>query len=105
MERELNRRIFLRRTIAASTGGTLALSLEEQALLAQMQRNATAAKPTVTKADAKAESPAGSRRGMPGGRIGNVTVSRLILGGNLIGGAAHSRSSHSAHPGRETVAW
>jgi len=29
--------------------------------------------------------------GLPAGKIGNVTISRLICGGNLIGGWAHSR--------------
>ena len=28
---------------------------------------------------------------MPCGKIGNVTISRLFIGGNLIGGWAHSR--------------
>ena len=30
-------------------------------------------------------------QGLPTGKIGNVTISRLICGGNLIGGYAHSR--------------
>jgi hypothetical protein len=82
MERELNRRTFLRRTVAASTGSTLALSFQEKVLLAQMQKNEAVTKPLVLTEETK---------GVPCGRIGNVTVSRLILGGNLIGGAAHSR--------------
>ncbi|MHC4204233.1 MAG: hypothetical protein ACYSTT_06250 [Planctomycetota bacterium] len=82
MERELNRRTFLRRTVATSAGSTLALSLEEKALLAQMQKNEAATYTTVLTEDTK---------GVPCGKIGNVTISRLIVGGNLIGGAAHSR--------------
>jgi len=82
MESLVNRRTFLRRTVAASTGGTFALSLEEKALLAQMHKKDTAPKPPVFTEVI---------RGLPCGKIGNVTISRLILGGNLIGGAAHSR--------------
>ena len=82
MERELNRRTFLRGTVAVSAGSTLALSLEEKALLAQMQKDKPATNPTTHIKE---------RKGVPCGKIGNVTISRLILGGNLIGGAAHSR--------------
>jgi hypothetical protein len=82
MARQLDRRNFLQRTVGASAGSLLALSLEEKALLAQMQKNEGATKPMA---------PVGEAKGMPCGRIGNVTISRLILGGNLIGGAAHSR--------------
>jgi hypothetical protein len=60
----------------------LALSLEEKALLGQMQRNEAPTKPAPLGEDTK---------GLPCGRIGNITISRLVLGGNLIGGAAHSR--------------
>lgn len=82
MEKKVNRRTFLRKSVAASAGGTLALSLEEKALLAQMQKVKSPSKPTMLTGNAK---------GLSCGKIGNVTVSRLILGGNLIGGAAHSR--------------
>ena len=33
----------------------------------------------------------GSAKGLPAGRIGKVKISRIICGGNLIGGYAHSR--------------
>jgi len=56
---------------------TSALSLEEQALLGAMN------KPNKLQTD--------SVNGLPAGRIGNVKISRLICGGNLIGGYAHSR--------------
>jgi len=78
MENGLNRRKLLKQTVAASMGTALALSLEEKMLLAQMQKNQAAPKDE-------------DRGSLPCGKIGNVKISRLILGGNLIGGAAHSR--------------
>ena len=88
MEKKVNRRTFMRKTVTASTGGTLALSLEEKALLAQLQRNDTTKETTVFTGHVKGES---AKHGIPHGKIGNVSVSRRVLGGNLIGGAAHSR--------------
>lgn len=78
MSENLNRRSFLQKSIVTSAGASLALSLEEQALLAATK------KPIVP-------APAGSIKGLPMGKIGNVKISRLICGGNLIGGVAHSR--------------
>ena len=82
MERKLNRRTFLRRTATASAGSMLALSLEEKILLAQTQKD---------KITPERKLPEEDIRGLPFGKIGNINISRLILGGNLIGGAAHSR--------------
>jgi len=56
---------------------TSALSLEEKALLAAMNKSN--------------DPQAGSVKGLPAGRIGKVKISRIICGGNLIGGYAHSR--------------
>jgi hypothetical protein len=55
-----------------------ALSLEEQALLGAIRNPAKS-------------SSGSSVKGLPAGKIGDVTISRLICGGNLIGGYAHSR--------------
>ena len=79
MSEELNRRSFLKKSAAVSTGAALALSFEEKALLA-----ATAKKPA-------AKIPGGSIKGLPMGKIGNVKISRMFAGGNLISGFAHSR--------------
>ena len=68
----------MKKTAIASAAASVALSFEEKALLA---RDEKAKKP----ADAK---PAGK---MAMGKIGNVEISRLICGGNLISGYAHSR--------------
>jgi hypothetical protein len=57
----------------------LIVSLEEYALAAQQ---------TAPPASAPAAAPQGS---LPMGKIGNVQISRLICGGNLISGFAHSR--------------
>ena len=77
MSRDLDRRNFLKKSVMGTAAITSALSLEEQALLAAMK------KPN--------KQSAGSVKGLPAGRIGNVKISRIICGGNLIGGFAHSR--------------
>jgi len=79
MTENLNRRGFLKKSIITSTTAALALSFEEKALLARATK-----KPT-------APPPRGPTKGLPMGRIGNVKISRLICGGNLISGFAHSR--------------
>ena len=77
--KNVNRRDFLKKSIAASAGVTLGFSsFEEQNLLAQMR------KPAKPSAD--------SVKGLPMGRIGKLKISRLICGGNLINGYAHSRN-------------
>ena len=77
MSNELNRRQFLRDSLAGSAAIASVLSFEEKALLA-------AGKPGKVSAGLGVG-------GLPTGKIGNVTISRLICGGNLIGGWAHSR--------------
>ena len=71
----LNRRAFLKHSML---GTAAALSLEEQALLGAMK-------------NPPASVPKTAVNGLPAGKIGDVTISRLICGGNLIGGFAHSR--------------
>ncbi len=78
MSDNVNRRGFLKRSLVAPTAA-LALSFEEKALLA-----ATVGKPA-------AATPAVSAKGMPMGKIGNIKISRIFCGGNLISGFAHSR--------------
>jgi hypothetical protein len=73
------RRSFLRRSAAASLALPLVASLEEYALVAQETRTQDPAAPSAPKPT------------LPHGRIGNVSLSRLICGGNLISGYAHSR--------------
>jgi len=77
MSTNLNRRDFLKKSIVGSAAAASALSLEEKTLLAAAKKPA---KPT-----------ADSVKGMPTGKIGKVKISRLICGGNLTNGYAHSR--------------
>ncbi len=79
MSKDLNRREFFKKSVIGSAEVTSALSLEEKALLAATTGKTTAAVPQ------------GIAKGMPIGRIGNHKISRLLCGGNLISGFAHSR--------------
>jgi hypothetical protein len=79
MSENLNGRSFLMKTATIPTAAALGLSLEEKALLARMSE-----KPA-------ASAPRGSIKGLPTGTIGNVTITRLLVGGNLTSGFAHSR--------------
>jgi len=76
MHDEFNRRNFLKNTIAASEGAAF-LSLEEKALLAHEQNAAPPQK--------------SEKSGVPVGKIGPVSMTRLICGENLITGSAHAR--------------
>lgn len=77
MSRNLNRRQFFKKSLITSAAVPAAWSFEERALLAKMNQPGRAR--------------AGSVKGLPAGRIGDVKIGRIICGGNLIGGYAHSR--------------
>jgi hypothetical protein len=86
MSSKLNRRDFIAQSVSASAGITVAASAGIAA--------------TAQAADAQAkgdQAPAhqavkpGSKNALPTGKIGKLTLSRLISGGNLISGWAHSR--------------
>jgi hypothetical protein len=79
MSTRLSRRRFLARSIAATAAAPAIMSVEEHRLLA---RGAAPAAGAPSRAQL-------SKRWM--GKIGNVSISRLICGGNLISGYAHSR--------------
>jgi hypothetical protein len=76
--RKISRRDFSRRVLL---GTAAALSLEDRHLLAKPTDPAAAAQPVKA-------APLGT---LPTGKIGDLEISRLIMGGNLIGGFAHSR--------------
>lgn len=77
MSGNLDRRGFLKGSLVGSAA-LAGLSFEEQALLGAAKDGVKTARETGV-------------QGLPAGKIGNVTISRLICGGNLIGGFAHSR--------------
>jgi hypothetical protein len=81
-ENRVDRRGFIKRSVAASAGVALGMrSFEEQNLLAQVSQGG---KP------AEGKTPAGNTK-MQYGQIKDLKVSRIFCGGNLIGGWAHSR--------------
>jgi len=79
MSPKMDRRRFMKGSVAASTGAALGFRFEEKALLAQAAEG-----PGESPAPAQAEK-------LPTGKIGNLEFTRLICGGNLISGHAHSR--------------
>jgi hypothetical protein len=79
---KLARRSFLKKSLAASVAAPAIISLEENVLVKRAQ-----AAPAPSPA-APAGAPAAK---CPMGKIGKVSISRVICGGNLISGYAHSR--------------
>jgi len=75
MSSNLNRRSFMKHTLAASAGGTMALNAAQGA-----ERS---------RPDIRVEP--GSKATLPVGRIGDLEVSRVLLGGNLLTHYTHSR--------------
>ena len=86
MSDKTDRRCFLARGVLGAAGiGAAYGSIEEKILLAATQDGSAESRSSKTP---KTDIPPGS---LPCGKIGGVTLSRLVLGGNLIGGWAHSR--------------
>ncbi len=82
MAEKSNRRSFLGKTLLGATGVSAAYGLEENILLTALGQEA----------DGQPADPPDAGPGeMPCGKIGDVKISRLLLGGNLIGGWAHAR--------------
>ncbi len=88
MAKKTDRRSFLNKTLLGAAGVGAAVSLEERILLAAVDQGQ--ASPQAGQGS-QAPKPDIDPASMPCGKIGNVTVSRLFLGGNLIGGFSHSR--------------
>lgn len=86
MARKTDRRCFLARGILGAAGMAAAHTSVEEDILASAidagTANANESQPVQTRVSADS---------LPAGNIGNVSMSRLMLGGNLIGGWAHSR--------------
>ena len=77
MSRPLSRRGFVKTSLLASAAAPLAL---------HAATNSSAPPPATANGSA-----ASAREGMPTGKIGGQEFSRLMMGGNLIGGYSHSR--------------
>lgn len=78
---ETDRRGFLSRALLAAAGAGAAMSLEERILLAAAEDGTAGGPPK----------PGPEAQTLPCGQIGDLKISRMFLGGNLIGGWAHSR--------------
>jgi hypothetical protein len=83
MSDKSDRRSFLGKTVLGAAAVGAASTLEERILMAALEDDK--AKPAPKR---KASIAPGS---LPCGKVGKVTMSRLIIGGNLIGGFSHSR--------------
>ena len=79
MSKDVDRRGFLKRSLAGASGAALGFKFEEKALLARAAQTSDALPEDV------------SASSLPTGKIGDINISRLICGGNLISGYAHSR--------------
>jgi len=83
MAKTVNRRLFIKRSLAASAGLTLAAGYKEHVL---------SAKSTAQRIDEQTRARQKSTNiDIPMGRIRHVEISRLICGGNLIIGSSHDR--------------
>jgi len=87
MTEKTDRRCFLARGIAgAAAVGTASYTSIEEGILQAATEDGTAE--AAASKGPKTDIPPGA---LPCGKIGNISISRLIIGGNLIGGFAHSR--------------
>jgi hypothetical protein len=80
MAEKINRRRFISKSAAVSASAAVAFNFEEKALLAQEHPPEVPNKPSTQKP-----------LDFPVGRLGKLNLSRLICGGNLTSGFAHSR--------------
>jgi hypothetical protein len=79
MAEKINRRGFMKKSALASAATVVGLSYKNRGLSAE---------PVNTQVSTVPDDP---KTGMPMGKIGNLTISRLITGSNLFGGGSHSR--------------
>ncbi len=87
MSEKTDRRCFLARGVLGAAGlGAAHFSIEENTLQAAIEDGA--AQPAQAANKPKTDIPPGS---LPCGKIRDVSLSRFMIGGNLIGGWAHSR--------------
>jgi hypothetical protein len=82
MAERTDRRHFMSSAMLGAAGAGALVSLEEKSLQGAIDRHDHRGEPRRTAYQGEA---------LPTGRIGGLSVSRLLMGGNLIGGYAHSR--------------
>ncbi len=78
MAAEMDRRKFVRKSVLATTGAALALTAGKRDHAAEA-------------AQGRAATPAATNAALPIGKIGDMEISRLLLGGNLLTHYTHSR--------------
>ena len=92
--KDVKRRTFLKESLLAA-GAALPFGFEERALLARAEdaraSSTSAGGSNRTRGTAVVSQAQAAPGALPKGQIGDMTVSRLICGGNLISGFAHSR--------------
>ncbi len=84
MSKGSNRRSFLGKALAGAAGVGAAVSLEERILVAALNEEDK-------REQAPANAASDSVGDFPHGKIGDLKMSRMLMGGNLIGGWAHAR--------------
>ncbi len=82
MAERTDRRRFISSAVLGTAGASALLSLEEKSLQAALAEKNQPAQPHRLPYQGET---------LPCGKIGKLSVSRLLMGGNLIGGYAHSR--------------
>lgn len=84
MSCKITRRKLIQRSAASLLGGTFVLAGAEEEAVAKALSGAAGALPSDDLPDPKSNP-------FPSGKLGDLKLSRVLLGGNLIGGWAHSR--------------
>src|SRR6516162_451247 len=82
MAERTDRRHFMSSAVLGTAGAGALLSLEEKSRQAALDQKTQTAAPKHSAYHGET---------LPCGKIGKLSVSRLLMGGNLIGGYAHSR--------------
>ncbi len=88
MRERTDRRDFLRASMLGAAGAGSLLSLEEKTLASALEDGATNKKASTPVGPS---APAYEGEPLPKGKLGTIEIGRLVMGGNLIGGWAHSR--------------
>ena len=78
MTEEINRRTFVKGSVLASAGAALGLASGTSVIAGEP-------------ASSPAANPPAPQAGLPKGKIGNLEISRILLGGNLLTHYTHSR--------------